>query len=125
MQDIELRIPVELTAMRIQGHARISAEAAHALAIELHGIVGAYRQLFAVRPPCDSFVDNEETDVVETILRTAVDVWPLDDDEIVVESIWLFERFSAVDDDELYERYLRVFDKINGTNFADIASTRL
>jgi hypothetical protein len=72
-------------------------------------------------PPCESFVDNEETDVVETILRTAVDVWPLDDDEIVVESIWLFERFSAVDGDELYERYLRLFDRINGTNFTDLA----
>jgi hypothetical protein len=125
MQVIELRIPVELTASQIQGRASVSAEAARQMAIELHGIVAAYRQLFAVRPPCESFVDNEETDVVETILRTAVDVWPLDDDEIVVESIWLFERFSAVDDDELYERYLRVFDKINGTNFADIASTRL
>jgi hypothetical protein len=76
MQDIELRIPVELTASPIQGHAQISAEVARQMAIELHGIITAYRQLFAVRPPCESFVDNEETDVVETILRTAVDVWP-------------------------------------------------
>jgi hypothetical protein len=87
----------------------------------LHAIIAAYRQLFAVRPPCESFVDNEETDVVETILRTAVDVWPLDGDEIAHESVWLFERFSAVDGDELYERYLRLFDRINGTNFADLA----
>jgi hypothetical protein len=77
MQDIELRIPIELTAMRIQGRASVRAETAHQMAIELHGIVGGYRQLFAVRPPCGWFVDNEETDVVETILRTAVDVLPL------------------------------------------------
>jgi hypothetical protein len=121
MQDIDLRIPVELTASRIQGHAQISAEAARQMAIELHGIIAAYRQLFAVRPPYESFVEHEETDVVETILRTAVDLWPLDGDEIAYESVWLFERFSAVDGDELYERYLRVFDKINGTNFADLA----
>jgi hypothetical protein len=121
MQDIELRIPVELTASRIQGRGSITAEAAHQVAIELHDIVTVYRQLFALRPPCNYYAGYEETDVVETILRTAVDLWPLDGDEIVVESVWLFERFSAVDGDELYERYLRVFDKINGTNFADLA----
>jgi hypothetical protein len=120
MQDIELRIPVALTATRIRGRASVSAETAHQMAIELHGIVAAYRQLFAVRPPCGYFVDNEETDVVETVLRTAVDVWPLDGDDVAYESVWLFERFSAVDGDELYERYLRLFDKINGTNFADL-----
>ena len=119
MQDIELRIPVELTAMRIQGRASVSAATAHQMAIELHGIVGAYRQLFAVRPPCDSFVDNEETDVVETVLRTAVDILPLDGDVRGRESAWLYERFSAVDGDELYERYLRLFDRINGTSLAD------
>jgi hypothetical protein len=119
MQDIELRIPVELTASRIQGHAQISAETAHQMAIELHGIVGAYRQLFAVRPPCGCFVDNEETDVVETILRTAVDVLPRDGDVRGRESAWLYERFSAVDGDELYDRYLRFFDQINGTDLAD------
>ena len=89
------------------------------MAIELHGIVAAYRQLFAVRPPCESFVDNEETDVVETILRTAFDVWPLDGDEVVHESEWLAVRFMAVDGVELYDRYLRLFDQINGTAFAD------
>jgi hypothetical protein len=107
--------------MRIQGRALVSAATAHQMAIELHGIVAAYRQLFAVRPPCGCFVDNEETDVIETILRTAVDVWPLDGDEVAYESGWLFERLSAVDGDELYERYLRRFDRINGTNFADLA----
>jgi hypothetical protein len=119
MQDIELKIPVELTTSRIQGHARISAEAAHQLAIELHEIVAAYRQLFAVRPPCGYFVDNEETDVVETILRTAVDVLPRDGDVRMRESAWLYERFSAAGGDELYERYLRLFDRINGTDLAE------
>ena len=119
MRDIELRIPLELTASRIQGHAQISAEAAHRMAIELHAIIAAYRQLFEVRPPCESFVKNEDTDVVETILRSAVDVMPRDGDVRMRESAWLYERFSAVDGDELYERYLRLFDRINGTSLAD------
>jgi hypothetical protein len=62
------------------------------------------------------FVDNEETDIVETMLRTAVDVLPLDGDVRARESGWLYERFSAVDGDELYDRYLRLFDRINGTD---------
>jgi hypothetical protein len=124
MQDIELRIPVELTAARIEGQAQISAEAADQLAIELHAIVADYRQLFALRPPCDHYAPSEETDVVETILRTAVNVWPSDKDAAAHESMWLFERFDAVDGDELYERYLRLCDKINGTDLAQIVSTR-
>jgi hypothetical protein len=74
---------------------------------------------FEVRPLCGCFVDNEETDVVETILRTAVDVLPLDGDVRGRESAWLYERFSAVDGDELYERYLRLLDQLNGTDLAD------
>jgi hypothetical protein len=91
------------------------------MAVELHSIVADYRQLFASRPTCGVYVDFEETDVVETILRTAVDVWPFDGEVCARESVWLYERFSAVDGDELYERYLRLFDRINGTNFADLA----
>jgi hypothetical protein len=122
MQDIELKIPVELTASRIERRASISAEAANQLAIELHAIVANYRQLFALRPPCDHYTPSEETDVVETILRTAVDVWPSDEDAVAAESMWLFERFDAVDGDELYDRYLRLCDKINGTDWADLVS---
>jgi hypothetical protein len=124
MQDIELKIPVELTAWRIEGHARITAEAARQMAVELHAIIAAYKQLFVLRPPCEHYTEFEETDVVETILRTAINVWPSDGDEVAAESIWLFERFDAVDGDELYERYLRLSDKINGTDWADLVSTR-
>jgi hypothetical protein len=124
VQDIELKIPVELTVSRIQRRASISADAAHQMATELHEIAAGYRQLFALRPPCDAYAESEETDVVETILRTAVDVWPLDKDAAASESMWPAERFSAVDGDELYERYLRLFDKINGTDLADLGSTR-
>jgi hypothetical protein len=56
----------------------------------------------------------------ETILRTAIDVWPSDKDAAAVERIWLFERFDAVDGDELYDCYLRLCDKINRTDLADL-----
>jgi hypothetical protein len=72
-----------------------------------------------LRPPCEAYTASEETDVVETILRTAVDVWPLDEGAGAAESVWLYERLEAVDGDELYDRYLRLCDKINGTNIAD------
>lgn len=120
MQDIELRIPVALTALRIEGHSQVSAEAANQLAIELHAIVADYRQLFALRPPCDHYEPCEETDMVETILRTAVNIWPSDQAAAAHESMWLFERFDAVDGDELYERFLRLCCKISGTDLADV-----
>jgi hypothetical protein len=119
MQDIELRIPVELTASRIQRRAAVSEETALKWAIELHGLVSDYRKLFALRPPCEAYTASEETDVVETILRTAVDVWPLDEGAGAAESVWLYERLEAVDGDELYDRYMRLFDKINGTDIAE------
>jgi hypothetical protein len=34
--------------------------------------------------------------------------------------MWLFERFNAVDGDELYERFLRLCAKIDGTDLADL-----
>ena len=51
-----------------------------------------------------------------------MDVWPFDEYVCGRESLWLYERFSALDGDELYERYLRLFDKINGTNYAHLAA---
>jgi hypothetical protein len=121
MQDIKLTIPTGLTAAQVKSMALISEQAAYEIAVELHSVVADYRALFALRPRCGVYGEFEETDVVATILRTAVNVWPLDADVCGKESVWLFERFSAVDGDELYERYLRLFDRINGTDFADLA----
>jgi hypothetical protein len=38
--------------------------------------------------------------------------------------MWLAEMFSAVDGDELYERFLRLRDKINGTDLADLVFSK-
>jgi hypothetical protein len=51
MQDIELTFPVGLSLPGFRD-TQISLDSVHRMAIELHEIVAAYRQLFAVRPPC-------------------------------------------------------------------------
>jgi hypothetical protein len=107
MQDIELRIPVGLIASRIQRIDASTTEHAGAeLAMELHDVVACYRQRRAGRPSFKSYAESEETDVVETILRTAVDVWPADKDAAANESAWLAQRMIAVGGHELYDRYL-------------------
>ena len=56
---------------------------------------------------------DEASDVVETLLRTAVDTWPADGGEAANESIWLMERLTTVGGEELYLRYLRLCDRIS------------
>jgi hypothetical protein len=58
------------------------------------------------------------------MLRTAVDMWPADKDAAARESMWVTERFMAVDGDELYDRYLLLSDKINGTDIAKFLDER-
>jgi hypothetical protein len=125
MQDIELRIPVELTTARIQrANPSLAEHAVYELAVELHKSVGFVLKLYSVRPTCESYAESEETDLVDTILRTAVDMWPRDKDTAARESIWVAECFMAVDGDELYERYLLLCDKINGTDIAKFLDER-
>ena len=127
MRDIALTIPFELIKAMICRCGQVQEMEAYELAIELCDITTAYRALFAVRPECERnypAADIEESDVVFTILRTAVGLWPTAECETAHdggdESVWLFERFDAVDGDQLYERYLRLADKINGTDCAEI-----
>ena len=54
--------------------------------------------------------------LLQTLLRTAVNFWPSDDAAAASESIWLMERLTFVGGHELYLRYMRLSDRINGTN---------
>ena len=68
-----------------------------------------------MHPGPDESALDEEADVVDTILRTAVNVWPIDPDAGVREGIWLAERFMTVGaEDELYDRYLAVCSSVYG-----------
>jgi hypothetical protein len=120
VSDISHVIPVTLTATRIIRHGKVDDEAkAQALAEELHRIVHGYLNLLSVRPPDRYPLPDKFTkaDMIDTILRTAIGMWSADEG---AESVWIYEQFSRVDGDELYERYLRICDAINGTDIANL-----
>ena len=115
--DIELSIPIDFTAIQIRrANASITEETAQTLAAELHDIISSARKLYSVQPSPKSNAKCEEIDVVETLRRTAVNVWPADQRRAANESCWLMERLTDVGGDELYVRYLRLCDSVNGTD---------
>jgi hypothetical protein len=90
------------------------------LAAELHGIIRVCRQLFSVPPPDYGEHSSEEVDMSLTLWRIALGLW-LSNDAAGRTKAWLLERLEAVDDyGALYERYLKLADRINGTNFAQL-----
>jgi hypothetical protein len=129
MADITLKIPLELTKSLIIRRLAIvygndvDISCARELAEELHAIVGAYLNLHSVRPP-DGYPEPDEeftkADMLFAILRTALDWWPKEGDATAHESVWIMDQFKRVDGDELYERYLRLSDRINNTDFANL-----
>jgi hypothetical protein len=109
---------------------------ARGLAEELITVLTGYLNLQTVRPPWRLLKDfsSEEPapaeekakieaitvpDLLFAVLRTALGWWPEDSNATADESCWILEQFDAVDGDELYERYLRLSDKINHTKIAD------
>jgi hypothetical protein len=119
MQDIQLRIPVELTAMRIQGRAQVSAEAARQLAIELHAIIAAYRQLSR----CVLLVNLSSTTKRPTLSRRSRE--PPSTSGLWTEMRLLTKAFGCLRGFRPWTATsftsARFFDRINGTNFADLA----
>lgn len=111
--NIETSIPVGLTAARIQrANPAIDEEAANTLAAELHEIVSLARLFFSVHPNLDETALNEEADLVLTLLNTAVNVWPVDEDAAASESMWMAGQFIALGADEVFDRFLRVCARI-------------
>jgi hypothetical protein len=122
MSNIELSIPAELTAAQIRrGNPSIDEETAQKLAAELHDIVARIKKGFALQPPD---LPIEESDAIQTLLRTAVGIWPKDEDAAANESVWAMEQITRAGQltgaDDLYKSYLRVCDKVDGTDFASL-----
>jgi hypothetical protein len=119
-QDIMLTIPVGLTAATItRVNPKIGADEANALAVELHSIIAAYRNLFSVRAPGDGYEHrSQESDMVLTIWRTALNWWQQSDSvdtDQEDEGVWVMLGFEAVDPtDELYVRWNALCDRIDG-----------
>ena len=152
MSSIELVIPLELTTSQIirASPVPISENAARELALELHDLVDEAQARYA-RPAVPvseselddlAKLDDDErraravkrplisddraafvlADLIDAVRRTALGFWPYNNGEAVAqESRWLMEELTRIDD-ALYARYLRLHDRINATNFAEIAT---
>jgi hypothetical protein len=117
MPNIKLSYPADLTAAQIRRvNPSINEETARELAAELHDIVAYVQSLYATQPRGEPTADFEESDVIQTLLRTALDFWPRDEGAAGNESIWLMEMLTFVGGDELYLRYMRLCDRVNGTD---------
>jgi hypothetical protein len=92
MSNIELSIPADLTAAQIiRANPSIDEEAAQKLAAELHDIAACMQKAFALQP---SDLPIEDSDAVQTMLRTAVGFWPADKDAWANESVWVMEQIT-------------------------------
>ena len=69
----------------------------------------------------------ELADLVDAVRRTVLDFWPRNQDAVGDESVWLMDELTRIDmsmESPLYDRYLRLCDRIQATNFAQSADQR-
>jgi hypothetical protein len=106
----------DLIAAQIRrANPSIDREAAQKLSAELRDLIDRVRTYCGAHP-CDTPIGPlEESDVIETLLRTSVGFWPSDEAEAASESIWIMERLVNAGGDELYLRYMRLYDRVNAT----------
>jgi hypothetical protein len=124
MSNIELSIPDDLTAAQIiRASPSINEEAAQKLAAELHDIVACMQKAFALQPPN---LPIEESDAIQTVLRTAVGIWPADMHAAADESMWVAEQITRAEEitgaNDLYKRYLSVCGVVEGVDYASLVS---
>jgi hypothetical protein len=123
--DLMITIPLALTASQIiRGSPKaISDPEALELALELHDLIGEVRARFVyVKLPLvgggfsDNGADFEVADLIEAVRRTILGFWPHGAE--ADESVWLMDRLTSIDDD-LYNRYLLLCDKVHMTSFGE------
>ena len=103
--------PADLVAARIRrANPSIDKEAARELAAELHDIVACVRA--SPSPPGIS----TRTTSIQTMTHAIIDDRPPSDGAAANDSIWVMEWLTELGGDELYLRYMRLFDRINGTD---------
>jgi hypothetical protein len=131
--DMTKKIAIEITSELLEsliirrlaivfGEGADVLASARRMAEELRAILTDYLDLFSVRPP-DRYPEPDgftKADFMFAILRTTLGWWPEDNDAAGQESIWIMGQFDRVDGQELYDRWLKLADQINGTNIADI-----
>lgn len=82
------------------------------MAVELHHIVRSVQQFCSVSPPHLGYGPREAANLVDALLRFAP---PQDAVDIANEAMWLALELDEIGADELYVRYVRVLDRIQGT----------
>jgi hypothetical protein len=131
LDNLIIKIPLALTeALIVRRMASVFGEGqtysqAGELAHELHAIIDGYRRLKSVEPPymgsnryeLMDIAAIEEPDIALAILNTALGLWPEDEG---MQGYWVWERFNDADADDLCECYLRLCDRINGTDEASL-----
>jgi hypothetical protein len=111
--------PADLTAARIRrANPSLGKEAARELATALHDIVAAARERWAGQP---GFSAADENDLTQMMMREIVDDRPPGDaaayDAGANASMYLAGMLTDPDSpDDLYLRYMRLSDRINGTD---------
>jgi hypothetical protein len=109
--------PADLTAARIRrANPSIDKEAARELAAELHDLVACVQGRCAAQPK--PYPEFEASDLIQTLARTVIDDRPPGDGAAATDSMWVWEWVTSLCGDELYLRYMRLFDRINGTDIA-------
>ena len=143
MTDITITIPLGLTVSQIaRANPTIGDDEARELAQEVHSIIDMVQAAYAAHLPdkakltarlpsaarClpyETALAYELGDVIDSIRNTIVGHWPTDHSEEAELSCWIAERLTDLDSsDILYVRYLRVHDRVQGTNFASIVALK-
>ena len=144
MTTFTINVPIELTAAQIIRNRPSTIDAALSpatedakreaaeLAQEAHAIIAEVQARYVRLPRvtrsddgrvlAQRILSDDEyafmlTDLVDAVRRTLLGFWSASRIAAVHESDWLEEQLTAIDDD-LYVRYLRLCDRIQGTNLA-------
>jgi hypothetical protein len=137
MADLTIVIPLALTLAQIaRANPAIGEDEARELAQETHSIIAAVQADYAAHPPdkarlaarlptadrglpYEAAIAFELGDLIDSIRGTICGHWPTDPSETSDLSCWLAVWLTDLDASGiLYIRYLRVHDRVQGTDFA-------
>ena len=114
MPNVALSRPADLTAARIRrANPSINEETAREDAAIVYDIIAYVQQAYAI--PYAEW-GGEESDTIETILRTVAGVWSRGDSEWIMEQLTCAERLLGRDD--LYKGYLNVCGHVENEDYS-------
>jgi hypothetical protein len=137
MTDLTFTVSIELTASQIirncpstidESEAAKLAQEAHAIIAEVQAHFVRYRIRIPNDDECDFEIVSREAsddecaftlaDLVDAVRRTVLGFWSVNENAAGAEANWVEEQLTRIDD-ALYARYLRLCDRIQGTNYAE------